>query len=92
AVHVYHQYTIRVEDRDRFVAALAQEHGVGSGVYYPIPCHRLESLSRFAPARALGDTDEAARSVLSLPVHPSLLTRDLERVVTGVNALARAGS
>ena len=92
AVHVYHQYTIRVEDRDRFAAALAEEYGVGSGVYYPIPCHRLESLSRFAPARALGDTDEAARSVLSLPVHPSLLTRDLERVVTGVNALARAGS
>ena len=92
AVHVYHQYTIRVEDRDRFAAALAQEHGVGSGVYYPVPCHRLESLSRFAPVRALGATDEAARSVLSLPVHPSLLTRDLERVVTGVNALARAGS
>ena len=40
--HVYHQYTIRVAgDRDGFAAALSEEHGVGSGVYYPIPIHRL---------------------------------------------------
>ena len=49
AVHVYHQYTIRVaEDRDGVVTALREEHGVGSGVYYPIPNHRLESLTRYA--------------------------------------------
>ena len=50
ATHVYHQYTIRVgEDRDGFAAALRQEYGVGSGVYYPIPNHELPSLARFAP-------------------------------------------
>src|SRR3712207_9195836 len=38
ATHVYHQYTIRVgDDRDGFAKALADEHGVGTGVYYPIP-------------------------------------------------------
>ena len=50
ATHVYHQYTIRVgEDRDGFAAALREEYGVGSGVYYPIPNHELPSLARFAP-------------------------------------------
>jgi dTDP-4-amino-4,6-dideoxygalactose transaminase len=30
--------------------------------------------------------------VLSLPVHPSLSQGDLERIVTAVNTLAKAGS
>src|SRR5690606_37534325 len=49
AVHVYHQYTIRVEagERDAMVSALREEHGVGTGVYYPIPNHRLSSLERY---------------------------------------------
>jgi dTDP-4-amino-4,6-dideoxygalactose transaminase len=93
ATHVYHQYTIRVaEDRDGFVSALREEHGVGSGVYYPIPNHRLESLTRFAPGLELPRTEEAAAEVVSLPVHPSLSQDDLERIVTGVNTLAKAGA
>ncbi len=93
AVHVYHQYTIRVpEDRDGFVAALREEHQVGSGVYYPIPNHRLPSLAPFAPGLDLPGTERAAREVVSLPVHPSLTQNDLERIVAAVNAVAGAGA
>lgn len=93
ATHVYHQYTIRVEDdRDGFVRALKEEHSIGSGVYYPIPNHRLPSLKKFAPGLELPETERAAREAVSLPVHPSLSTADLERIVTAVNALAGAGS
>lgn len=93
ATHVYHQYTIRVpQDRDGFVAALRAEHGVGSGVYYPIPNHRLDSLAPHAPGLELPETERAAREVVSLPVHPSLTQEDLERIVAGVNTLAKAGS
>ncbi|WP_313477778.1 DegT/DnrJ/EryC1/StrS family aminotransferase [Microbacterium sp.] len=93
AVHVYHQYTIRVpEDRDGFVKALKEEHSVGAGVYYPIPNHRLPSLAPYAPGLDLPETERAAREVVSLPVHPSLSQGDLERIVTAVNALAGAGS
>lgn len=93
AEHVYHQYTIRVpDDRDGFVAALKEEHGVGSGVYYPVPSHRLPSLARFAPSDELSQTDRATREVVSLPVHPSLSADDLERIVAAVDAVAAAGS
>jgi len=92
AVHVYHQYTIRVaEDRDRVVQALREEHHVGSGVYYPIPNHRLESLAPYAPGLELPETEKAAREVISLPVHPSLTQEHLERIVTAVNACVKAG-
>jgi dTDP-4-amino-4,6-dideoxygalactose transaminase len=90
AVHVYHQYTVRVpEDRDRFAAALREEHGVGSGMFYPIPNHEL------APYRVdvdLPETADAAKECLSLPVHPSLSAADLDRIVTAVNTLAKAGA
>ncbi|HMM95711.1 DegT/DnrJ/EryC1/StrS family aminotransferase [Phycicoccus sp.] len=90
AVHVYHQYTIRVpQDRDGFSAALKEQFNVGSGMFYPVPNHRL------APFQAdvdLPETEKAAAECLSLPVHPSLSQEDLERVVTAVNTLAKAGS
>jgi dTDP-4-amino-4,6-dideoxygalactose transaminase len=93
AVHVYHQYTIRVpEDRDGFVQALREEYGVGSGVYYPIPNHRLPSLAGYADGLELPQTERAASEVVSLPVHPSLSEGDLDRIVTAVNALAGAGA
>ena len=93
AMHVYHQYTVRVtDDRDGFVRALKEEHNVGSGVYYPIPNHRLPSLAHFAPGLDLAETEKAAREVVSLPVHPSLSQDDLSRIVAAVNAVAGAGA
>lgn len=93
AKHVYHQYTIRVEDdRDGFVKALKEEYAIGSGVYYPIPNHRLPSLQQYAPGLDLPQTERAAREAVSLPVHPSLSAGDLDRIVAAVNALAGAGS
>jgi dTDP-4-amino-4,6-dideoxygalactose transaminase len=90
AVHVYHQYTIRVpQDRDGLAKALREEYQVGSGMFYPIPNHRLAPFN--VPAD-LPETERAAAECLSLPVHPSLTEADLERIVTAVNALAAAGS
>ena len=90
AVHVYHQYTIRVaQDRDGLAKALREEYNIGSGMFYPIPNHQL------APFRVdldLPETTKAAAQCLSLPVHPSLSQGDLERIVTAVNALAKAGA
>jgi dTDP-4-amino-4,6-dideoxygalactose transaminase len=90
AVHVYHQYTIRVpgHDQDTFVAALA-ERGVGSGVYYPTPVHALPS---FGLTLDLPETARAAKEVISLPVHPSLTQADLATIVEAVNTVAKAGA
>ncbi len=90
AVHVFHQYTVRVaDDRDGFSAALKEQYQVGSGMFYPVPNHRLKP---FQSAVELPETERAAKECLSLPVHPSLSQGDLERVVAAVNALAKAGA
>jgi len=80
AVHVYHQYTIRSTDRDALQTRLG-ERGVGSGVYYPIPVHRLPS---FQLELDLPQTELAAAQALSLPVHPSLSQSDLETIIEAV--------
>ncbi len=86
--HVYHQYTIRVRDRDAFAERL-KELGVGSAIYYPIPVHRQK------PFVALGYggetypvTDRLTEEVLSIPVHPSLSDDEVSTVVAAVNATA----
>lgn len=90
AVHVYHQYTIRVpEDRDGLAKALKEQYNVGSGMFYPVPNHRLKP---FQVSKDLPETERAAKECLSLPVHPSLSQGDLERIVEAVNSLAKAGA
>lgn len=90
AVHVYHQFTIRIaEGRDGFSKALRERHNIGSGMFYPMPTHRL---APFNVDIELPATVRAAKECLSLPVHPALSTGDLDRIVTAVNALARAGA
>ena len=94
AGHVYHQYTIRLQgatgaDRDEFARALKDEHGVGSGVYYPVPVNELES---FRVEADLPVTREVSTQVISLPVHPSLQAEDLDRIVAAVTAVAGAGA
>lgn len=76
ANHVYHQYTIKSDDRDNLAARLL-DRGVGSGIYYPTPTHRLPS---FASGLHLPETEAAAQTVLSLPIHPSLTSQDLETI------------
>ncbi|WP_168581944.1 DegT/DnrJ/EryC1/StrS family aminotransferase [Gephyromycinifex aptenodytis] len=92
AVHVYHQYTIRVpEGRDDFSAALKSEYNIGSGMFYPVPNHRLAPFAASSHPE-LPETEKAARECLSLPVHPSVDQQGLERIVAAVSALAKAGA
>lgn len=93
SVHVFHQYTVRVpEDRDGFSRALKDEFGIGNGVYYPVPNHQLPSLKKYATRSDLPETVRASRQVLSLPVHPALKLRHLDRVIRAVNTLSKAGA
>jgi dTDP-4-amino-4,6-dideoxygalactose transaminase len=86
--HVYHQYTIRVAERDAFAERL-KERGVGSAIYYPIPVHRQKPFLAFG----YGDerypvTDRLTEQVLSIPVHPSLTDDEVATVIGAVNETA----
>lgn len=84
--HVYHQYTVRItKNRDQFSKKLS-ELGIGNSVYYPTQVHKLPS---FALNLELPNTHLATEQVLSLPVHPSLSKRDLNRIADAVNLVGK---
>jgi dTDP-4-amino-4,6-dideoxygalactose transaminase len=72
--HVYHQYTIRVQNgkRDAWKAYLA-EKGIPTMIYYPLPVHEQEAYRQVV--RLSGKQDESKRlcnEVLSLPIHSEM--------------------
>ena len=49
--------------------------GVGAAAYYPLPIHKTPF---YKTKTKLPITDWAASSVLSLPIHPKVTTKDLQ--------------
>lgn len=88
AVHVYHQYVIRVPsaseaERDR-VRRVLEQAGIGTGVHYPIPLHLQPAYREFENGR-FPNAERAAQDMISIPVHPGLTVLDLERVAEALN-------
>lgn len=81
--HVYHQYTIQVENREKFTRHLEKE-GVGYGIHYPVPIHR-QPLMKDYNSQSFPHAEEASRRVVSIPVHPGLSIEEREQVVRAVN-------
>jgi len=72
STHVFHQYTIRVQNRDALKSYL-QEHGVPSMVYYPLPAHLQKAYLHYG--YQVGDfpiSERICKEVISLPMHTEL--------------------
>lgn len=81
--HVYHQYTLRVDNRSSLIKFL-ETQGIGYGIHYPaaIPDQPLyqqrEILGSFRNAR------EASEKVVSIPVHPGLTEQEVDYIVSSL--------
>jgi perosamine synthetase len=91
--HVYHQYTIRLDEdfamgRDEFIAAL-KTRGVGAGAYYHKALHAYPHIAKLG--YKTGDfphAEAAAKCVVSLPVHPKVSEQDIQIIVDAISELA----
>ena len=80
ALHVYHQFTIRVPARDLVQTALLAA-GVESVVYYPVPLHLQKMYSDLGYREGdLPRAERAAAEVLSLPIFPEMTAADVDYV------------
>ena len=87
--HIFHQYVIRVPERDRLRKFLA-ERGIGTDIYYPVPLHLQECYSFLKYRRGdLPNSEKASEEVLALPVYPELTEDQQEVVVDGIKAFYR---
>lgn len=81
--HGWHQYTIRVQDREAVVESLRRS-GIGTGVFYPVPQHMQPSFP-WTP-EPLPHTELAAQEVLSLPIRPDLSLDEVYQVAQAVRS------
>ncbi|HEV3152895.1 MAG TPA: DegT/DnrJ/EryC1/StrS family aminotransferase [Candidatus Baltobacteraceae bacterium] len=82
--HVYHQYTIRVRERDRVQTEL-QKAGVQTMVYYPVPLHLQQVHAAFGLREgSFPHSELAAREVLSIPMYPELQPGAQDRVAAAL--------
>jgi len=89
--HVYHQYSILLDDRDG-LSSFLRSRGVSTAVYYPVPLHRQKCFASQGLGRiVLPVTEETCRRILSLPCHPMLSDDDVEYVAACVREFAQAG-
>jgi dTDP-4-amino-4,6-dideoxygalactose transaminase len=84
--HIFHQYTIRVPQRDELQVHL-KEQGIGHAVYYPLALHLQPCFAHLGYSRGRLPAAEAAMaSVLSLPVYPELTEQQQNTVIAAVKS------
>jgi dTDP-4-amino-4,6-dideoxygalactose transaminase len=79
--HVFHQYVISTSQRDNLKNFL-EKRGVGTAIHYPVPVHLQPAYqSRLSiPKNRLPQTENTAREILSLPMHPQLTEEEVKQV------------
>ncbi|WP_170301465.1 DegT/DnrJ/EryC1/StrS family aminotransferase [Saccharopolyspora hirsuta] len=88
AVHVYHRYVIRTDQRAELQAHL-RNSGIETAIHYPVPIHRQPAAGDGSVEVAAGGlpvTEKQAAEILSLPLHPALDERQIHLVVQEMNA------
>jgi dTDP-4-amino-4,6-dideoxygalactose transaminase len=80
----YHLYPIRVEQRDELIAYL-KEQDIETGIHYRVPGHHQPALrDREHRCGPLPVTEEACRTLVSLPLYPELREDQLDFVAEHV--------
>jgi len=82
--HVYHQFVLQVSERDKFIAALAQE-GIATGIHYPIPLHLQPAFAHLGYRRGeFPITEQLANRCVSLPMYAELTEQEVDTVIAVV--------
>jgi dTDP-4-amino-4,6-dideoxygalactose transaminase len=81
---IFNQYTIRVPRRDALQAHLKAK-GIGNSIYYPLALHLQPCFAHlgYAPGQ-MPVSEEATRTVISLPVYPEMTTQQQDMVCDAV--------
>ncbi|MDZ7675016.1 MAG: DegT/DnrJ/EryC1/StrS family aminotransferase [Acidimicrobiales bacterium] len=83
AEHVHHLFVVRTHARDALRAELSAR-GIQTGIHYNVVCHRHPAFEPH-PAPHAPVAEDAAASVLSLPLHPHLADDQIDAVVSGLH-------
>jgi dTDP-4-amino-4,6-dideoxygalactose transaminase len=85
-LHVYNQYTLRVDRRDELRAFLT-ERGIGNGLYYPLGLHLQACFASLGGREGdLPNSERLTREVVSLPIFPELTEGQIMEVAESIRS------
>jgi len=86
STHVFHQYTLQVEQRDELRKHL-EEKNIPTMIYYPVPLHFQKAYAQkeFGP-NSFPVTERLSKTVLSLPIHTEIEEEELEFITQTIKS------
>jgi len=86
--HVFHQYTIRVKNRDAIKKKLDEGKITSTMIYYPVPLHLQQAYKSLGIKKgSMPVTESVCSEVLSLPMYPELSE---EQIIAVADAVKKA--
>lgn len=77
--HVYHQYSIRVKNRDSMQLSL-RENGIPSMIYYPVPLHLQSAYRNNYKEGDFPISERVSKEIISLPMHTELTDEQIDYI------------
>ena len=89
AKHIYHQYAIRIMERDNLFRYLNSKQ-ISTLIYYPIPIHLQEAYSDLSYKKgAFPVTEQYSNEIISLPIFPELKQEEIMYVASSIKEFLR---
>lgn len=84
ARHVYHQYTIRVKERE-YLKDMLKAKDIGTMIYYPLSLHKQKAFEHYGyKIEEFPVCEEYERTVLSLPIYPELTNEEISEITSAI--------
>ena len=86
ATHVWHQFVIQCNERDRLMQYL-DDNSIGTIIHYPIPPHLSEAYKYLSLKKgSLPITESYANTVLSIPLYNGMTAEEQDYVIDKINS------
>jgi UDP-2-acetamido-2-deoxy-ribo-hexuluronate aminotransferase len=86
STHVFHQYTLQVEERNELKIFLEGQQ-IPTMIYYPVPLHLQKAYRRDGVGEgSFPVTEQLSRTVISLPIHTEMKSDELEYIADKIKS------
>ena len=92
-VHIFHQYTLLIENKRDAVMQSLSKRGVPTAIYYPLPLHLQKAYAHYGYQKGVFPVAESfSNKVLSLPMHTELSVEDQKYIAESlISSLQEVG-